>query len=328
MKPRPIVQIQAGIAFATAIIVIAFSGTPAAWGVLFASGIGLILSAGLAIRYRRLVRGRSVSAHRAQRDRIMQACLLVGLAGPVTIAAAVLALGADWGAPLTGAAAHVAVIAANAVFAAMMVSSFFDWYLIRSFRDGVLGPPACQADCHDSETALYYAQAWIAHRTMAELIGWGGSTIVLVVSLVALQRSKHDPAWSGFFTYLAPAGAVYLGIGGYLAKRLRPVPQYSQQPSPGLGRWVHGTIIDAAENEQDVEGFLVDVALGVGLQILPEPQGKAVKVPLAQASKLQTATRVLCSERCEHWIPQCERGKAEEEPATRTEEQDPEPHER
>ncbi|MGA7704452.1 MAG: hypothetical protein WB998_06095 [Solirubrobacteraceae bacterium] len=214
--------------------------------------------------------------------------------------------------------AHVAGIAANAVFAAMLTSSCFDWYLIRPFRDGVLGPPTCQMDKHDNETALYYAQAWIAHRTMAELIGWGGSAIVLVVSLVALQQSTHDPTWSGFFTYLAPAGAVYLGIGGFLARRLRPVPKYVQQPSPGLGRWAHGTVIDAAENEQEIEGFVVDVALGVGLQILPEVEGETIEVPLGQATKLRTTTRALCVSHCEHWIPHCERGLLEDEDAAQS----------
>jgi hypothetical protein len=172
---------------------------------------------------------------------------------------------------------------------------------------------------HDKETALYYAQTWIAHRTIAEIIGWGGSAIVLVVSLVALQQSTHDPTWSGFFTYLAPAGAVYLGIGGFLAKRLRPVPRYVQRPSPGLGRWAHGTIVDAAENEQEIEGFVVDVALGVGLQILPEADGDVVDVPLHQSAKLRAATRALCGTRCERWIPQCERGLLEDEAAIHAE---------
>jgi hypothetical protein len=316
MKPRPIVQIQAGIAVATSIVVIALACRTGALGVLVASGLGWIVSMGLAIRYDRHVRVRNISGHRVERDRIMKACLMVGLGVPTVLAVAVLtAIPPGWHAPASGVPAHVAVIAANAVFAAMLTSSCFDWYLIRPFRDGVLGPPACQMDEHDKETALYYAQAWIAHRTMAEIIGWGGSAIVLVVSLVALQQSTHNPTWSGFFTYLAPAGAVYLGIGGFLAKRLRPVPQYVQQPSPGLGRWAHGTIIDAAENEQEIEGFVVDVSLGVGLQLLKEADGEVVQVPLDQSAKLRATTRMLCISRCERWIPQCEHGLLEDEAA-------------
>ncbi len=313
MKPRPIVQIQAGIALTAAIVSIALSDSPGALGVLAASGLGLIVSIGLAIRYNRRVRGRELSRHRAERDRIMTACIAIGLGVPVALAALVLAGVPHWSAPLNGVPPHVAVIAANAVFAAMLTSSCFDWYLIRPFRDGVLEPPACQMDIHDRETALYYAQACIAHRTMAEIVGWGGSTIVLVVSLVALQQSTHDPTWSGFLTYLAPAGAVYLGIGGYVVPRLRPVPRYVQQPSPGLGRWAHGTIIDAADNKQEIEGFVVDVALGVGLQILATPEGEVIEVPLHQATRLHPMTRALCQQRCEGWIPQCERGLLERE---------------
>jgi hypothetical protein len=316
MKPQPIVQIQAGIALGTSIIVIALSGPPGAWGVLIGSGLGLIVSVGLALRYTRKARGRKVSSHRVERDQIMKLCLAAGLGAPTLLAVAVLTtLLPRWDAPATGAPAHVAVIAANAIFAAMLTSSCFDWYLIRPFRDGVLGPPACQMDKYDKETALYYAQAWIAHRTVAEIVGWGGSMIVLVVSLVALQQSTHDPTWSGFFTYLAPAGAVYLGIGGFLARRLRPVPRYVQQPSPGLGRWAHGTVVDAADNEQEVEGFVVDVALGVGLQVLPAPDGEIIEVPLHQSAKLRATSRVLCADRCESWIPQCERGLLEYEDA-------------
>lgn len=314
MKPRPIVQIQSALALATTLVAIAVCERPAALGAMIASGVGLGIAGFLAIRYERLTPVSERSKHRALRDQTMRTCIVAGLAVPLALSIYVVAAGALTDPVLGGAPAHVAAVAACAVFASMLTSSCVDWYLIRAFRDGVLGEPACQMDRHDEETALYYARAWISHRTVAELLGWGGASAVLVVALVALQQSSSDPAWSAFFTYVAPAGAVYLGIGGYLARRLRPVPGYVQRPSPGLGRWARGTIVDCAGREQRVEGFVVDVALGVGMRILREPEGKLTEVPLEQAAKLSSVRRALCTERCEEWLgAQCERGLREAE---------------
>jgi hypothetical protein len=313
LKPRPIVQIQSGLTFAAAIASIGLAGKTGALGVVIAGGLGTTASAGLASRYHHLVRSRKRSRHRAERDRIMTVCLVVGLSFPAVLGALVLTgLAPNWKAPLGTVPAHVAAIAGFSVFAAMLTSSCFDWYLIRPFRDGVLGSPVCQMDEFDNETVLYYAQAWIAHRTIAEIIGWGGSAIVLIVGLVAVQQSTHNPTWSGIFTYLAPSGAVYLAIGGYLLKRLRPVPQYVQQASPGLGRWAQGTVPDVVGNQVTIDGFVVDVALGVGLQTLDAKRDRK-DVALGAASRLDSTIRPLCVERCEHWIPQCERGLLEDE---------------
>jgi hypothetical protein len=251
------------------------------------------------------------------RDRTMVGCMAAGLVGPVLLGALMLLAAPEgWDPPLREVPAHVAAIATIAVFAVMTASSCVDWYLIRPFRDGVLGPPVCQMHEYDNETALYYAHAWIAHRAVAELFGWGGSAIVLIVALVAVQQSTNDPVWAEIFTYLAPAGAVYLGIGGHLAKRLRPVPNYVQEPSPGLGRWATGTIIDDAGGSRTIDGFVVDVALGKGLQVLSDGEvGNRSRqfVPLGDSSELNLSHRPLCLKHCERWIPHCERGLCEDQ---------------
>ncbi len=319
MKPRPIVQIQSGFALASVLAALGLCGRAAALGILIASGLGALVAGYLAVRYQLLVRPVERSEHRRVRDRTMVGCLALGLILPSVIAIVVLAGGMLGSPPLESVPGRVAVIAAVAVFASMLASSCVDWYLIRPFRDGVLNEPVCRAAAHEDETALYYAQAWVAHRTVAELVGWVGSAVVLIVGLVALQQSTHDPTWSGVFTYLAPSGAVYLGIGGYLARRLRPVPQYVQEPSPGLGRWVRGTVRDKAGNNQQIEGFVVDVALGAGLQIITDgdPDRAHQHVELRHAGGLNRVTRELCADRCEHWIPQCERGLREAEQEAR-----------
>ncbi|MGA2163327.1 MAG: hypothetical protein ABSH36_02530 [Solirubrobacteraceae bacterium] len=317
MKPKPIVEIQAGFSLAAAAIAIGLCGTSGALGVIVASGLGLIVTAGLAIRYHWLVRHRYRSRHRAVRDRIMIGCVAVGLALPATLGVAVLAgAGTAWNWPLRSVPAHFAVISASAVFAAMLTSSCVDWYLIRPFRDGVLGPPVCQMADHDDETVLFYAQAWIAHRTVAEVIGWGGTAIVLIIALVAMQNSTHNPTWSGIFTYLAPSGAVYLGIGGYLVRRLRYVPQYVQRPSPGLGRWVTGAIPTISGEERQIDGFVADVALGVGLQTITQ-EHRRKDVDLGDAWRLDSVQRPLCVNACERWIPHCDRGLREDEATTK-----------
>lgn len=314
MRPRPIAQLQSGFALSAAIASIVLCGESGALGVIVASGLGAAVSGGLAIRYHHLVRQRTRSAHRAKRDRIMTGCVAIGLIAPTVLGVVVLVSApADWQPPLPSVPAHVAVIAAVAVFAAMLTSSCFDWYLTRPFRDGVIGPPVCQMDEHEDETVLYYAQAIIAHRTVAELVGWGGSAIVLIVALVAVQQSTRDPTWSGIFTYLAPSGAVYLGIGGYLAKRLRYVPQYVQSRSPGLGRWATGEIQREAGDPREIDGFVVDVALGQGLQTLSLGTRKREYVDLRDVAQLTPSNRPLCGEVCERWIPQCERGLLEDE---------------
>ena len=317
LKPRPIVQIQSLLALVAGAVAILLSGRAGVLGVLVLYGLGLVLAGYLAVRYEHLVRSRERSRHRRERDGTMLRCVAAGLLIPVLLAVYTLCGGAVPGPLLDGDASHVGSIAAAGVFAAMLSSSCVDWYLIRAFRDGVLGEPACQMHAHDEETALYYARAWIAHRAVAETLGWGGVMVVLVVALVALQHSTKDRAWDEFFAYLAPAGAVYLGLGGYLAKRLRPVPGYFQRPSVGIGRWAHGKTVDAAGNEQQVDGLVVDAAIDPGLQLLPAPGEDIVQVPLAQATRLRSTQRPFCGKRCEHWIPGCERGRLEAEQADR-----------
>jgi len=150
VKPKPIVQIQTALALVAAIAAIALCGRAGATGVLIATGLGLILTLGLVARYQRMERDRPRSAHRAQRDRAMLACLAGGFALPIIASLAVLS-GAlpNQHPPLDGVPAHFAAIAANAVFAVMLTCSFFDWYLIRPFRDRVLGRPVRQMAEHD-----------------------------------------------------------------------------------------------------------------------------------------------------------------------------------
>jgi hypothetical protein len=275
--------------------------------------LGLLLSAGLAVSYHWRVRHRRRSYHRATRDRIMIGCIVAGLALPTALAIAVLAGPPEvWSPPLRSVPAHIAVIAAVAVFTSMLTSSCFDWYLIRSFRDGVLGEPACRTTEQDNEAALFYARAWIAHRTVAEIVGWGGTAIVLIVSIVAVQHLTTNPTWSGVLTYLAPSGAVYVAVGGYLLRRLRYVPQYAQRPSPGLGRWVTGVVSNNEGEERHIDGFVVDVALGDGVQIISQDRSRK-NVDLRDSFDLNVSEHELCPEACEHWIPQCERGLLEQE---------------
>jgi len=152
---------------------------------------------------------------------------------------------------------------------------------------------------------------------LAESVGWSATTIVLIVALVAIQQSTRNPTRSAIFTHLAPSGAVYLLIGGYLLRRLRPVPQYVQQPSPGLGRWARGDLPDEAGSHQHVDGFIVEVALGIALQVLADGTRGPTFVPLQHAAKLTGTHRPLCRGGCERWIPPGERGLREQEVAER-----------
>ena len=163
---------------------------------------------------------------------------------------------------------------------------------------------------HDDDTTLFYARAWVTHRAAAELLGWGGLATVLIIALVAAQDAATDPVLSALFTYVGPPGAIYVAVGAYLGRRLPPVREYLQEPSPGLGRWVSGTTRDGVA----VEGFVVDVSVRPGLQVRSAAAPRQ-KVSLRDATRLRWTTRPLCGTRCEHWIPDCEIGLIEAEAA-------------
>jgi hypothetical protein len=323
MKPRPYVEIQAFFSLlATAIVLIVLgrdANLPAA----------VILTIGLAIwlyflgRYRLLLRKapHPRSAQRRGKDKIMVGCLVGGLVLPTLLAWADLAfVRLDlFGDVLNPGEAAVAAVTFLAIFLAILVSSSVDWHLIRPFREGVLNEPSCRPEVHEQGRGLDYAKYWVVHRGVAEFLVYGGIVVLagLFVAIIStVVHSEVGKSEAGFIGGLAIAIWSASKLGG-LEAALRFV-RFSYADCE-LGSWVSGRTEDCL----DISGFVLDVSISPGVQLIEEPRGHPARdiakaecsVPLRQAHNIKAvdAPRRICVTHCEFWNPDCEVGLRERE---------------
>lgn len=258
------------------------------------------------------------SARRTSGDGSVLRAAITGFVLPGGLAWATVALH-PIDSPISGGDAVTAITLLIVAPVVVFVSTLCDWYVVRPFRDGVLSEPAsptCRPPADDDVGKRdWYAQFWVGHRGLAELLGYGGVLVFLLISLVYLQHdSKLSEAVLG---YVGLTGVVNVIVARQLLVRVWPAFRYitSGKP-PGLGTWVRG--VD--EEGRSFEGFVLDVSLD-GLQVIRKPKGyqptggDSVLVPLSRARKLQAVDppKPLCMHRCEGWIrfDECERHQRE-----------------
>jgi hypothetical protein len=321
MKPRPYVQIQAVMTALTVVALLAVLGREAALPAAIFETLGLAIWLFFFLRYVSLVRGVGDrrSGNRRDKDRVMFNCLLVGLVGPATLAWIDYSV-ADYSLikpPLDDGEAAVAAVALLAIPLAILVSSSVDWYLIRPFREGVYGEPACRARAHRDGDRMDYARYWILHRMVSEFTVYAG-IVVLVGLFFAISStivdSEEGRSAVGFIGVLGIAVWSLSELSG-----LRAALKFVRYPRCELGSWVAGRTADCV----DIEGFVLDVSVSPGVQLICEPRGCGAadiadehrSVPLRQAQHIETVPppRDLCAGHCEFWFAECEVGLRERE---------------
>jgi hypothetical protein len=311
VKPHPNVRLQAAAVAVVAVIALAVLDESAAWPIAITSTFGGTIWLLFGLRYRAM-RGRT-SELRTSRDAIMRANFVVGLLVPAFAAwGVVIAGGTDFFVPpVKGAAANLLALAAVLIPLAMLVSSAVDWYLIRPWRDGVLGPPACQSSQHCG-ASRDYTMYWVMHRMTSECLVFASVALLLadITFVVADQTdSQGGQAVVGFVSLV--------GLGVWAAQeagKVRAAINFVRFPTPGVGEWIAG------RNELGpLNGFALDVSLDPGLQLVAKPRGRGA-VDIAEADQsipLRNRKSVRAIEppepvcprgRCQYWFPDCEWG--------------------
>jgi hypothetical protein len=245
----------------------------------------------------------------------MARCLGVGLILPAALSWAVVALGATielMAAPVNDGQGVIVAVCVVAVPLSLLVSSSVDWYLIRAFREGVYGDPACR----DSDSEGTYLRYWAMHRFLCEFFIWLAVTGGIAFVSAIVEGATSSPSGK---TTLGLIGL--LGIIGWSAKelgKLRPAYEFIRYPNGvGLGSWATGR----NEKHDRIEGFVLDLALDPGVQLIRGARGHPAPdisireqcVPLANRDTLSAIDppRPLCAKGCEFWVPDCEVGLRE-----------------
>lgn len=315
MRPRPWVQLQATAVLLVTTAVLVVLGDEAAPAAAVFLSVGTALWSWFSLRYRWL-RARSPfsrSADRASKDATMVVCFILGLLVP-TACAWIVTLGElrVIAPPLHGLEAALSGASLIVVPLSILVSSSVDWYLIRAFREGVYDHPACQPEIQRTSRPMDYARHWISHRMAAEFFVYVAISIAIATAAIVAGNAS-DETGENVLNMLGAAGVIAWTLKEL--GKLRDGIEFVRFPSCGLANWVTGP----TESNEQISGFVLDVSLDPGVQLIEEPRGhpaqdialKERSVPLRQCRKIKpiAAPRPICpGGQCEFWIPDCEVG--------------------
>jgi hypothetical protein len=325
MKPRPYVEIQAVISMLVAALVLGVLGREADLPAAVTLTVGLSIWIFFLGRYRLLLRKapNPRSDQRRGKDKIMVGCFVLGLVLPTTLAwVDFVALRLDpFGAILSPGEAAIASAGVLTIPLSILVSSSVDWHLIRPFREGVLNEPTCRPEIHESGRGLDYAKYWVLHRMVSEFLAFGAVVVLAGLFFAIISTAVHSEEGKSAASFVGG-----LAIAIWSASKLSGLEaalgfvRYSYANCE-LGSWVRGR----TDTCVDIEGFVLDVSISPGLQLIKTPRGDPAKdiadkrksVPLKQVENVDSATppAPLCSTRCEFWNPACEVGLREKEAA-------------
>jgi hypothetical protein len=318
MKPRPYVQLQAVAVLLIATATLGVLGDEAALAIALALSLGTTIWVFFALRYGWL-RSRSDlerSGHRASGDAAMVICLVVGLLIPGACAW-IVTIGdlRVIDPPLHGAEAGFAALSVLLIPLSILVSSSVDWYLIRAFREGVHDTPPCQPEVQQTSRPMDYARYWIMHRMLAEFLAYAGVSLAIAMA-VTIAGNAAGETGENVLNVVGAAGV----LGWSLAElgKLRSALDFVRYPTCGLASWVRGR----NANGDDISGFVLDVSIDPGVQLIEEPRGHPAQdialqdrsVPLRQRRTIKQIAppRSICpGGKCEFWIPDCEAGLRE-----------------
>jgi hypothetical protein len=217
--------------------------------------------------------------------------------------------------PAKGTMEVIVALCAVLVPLSMLVSSSVDWYLIRAFREGVTGEPACRASVAGSDASINHLKYWAMHRLVCEFVLWASVAVGIGFVSALVENATKDPTSKATFNLLG-----FIGIAAWSTKELSKLPtaiNFVRYPSVGIGQYVTGRNSTCST----IRGFVHDVALEPGVQLIDAPRGNPApdiscpkrSIPLRLRETLKDAsTRARpidrCTRSCEFWVPACEVG--------------------
>jgi len=320
MKPRPYVQIQAAAVLVASVIALAVLGKEVTLAVAIALMVATVIWGYFGARYYWLLSksGLTRSGHRGERDAVMLGCLVIGLIVPSGLAWCGVGVGdlELFNAPLKGGEAILITLSVLMIPLSIFVSSSVDWYLIRPFREGVHGEPACQATAQESGQTMDYARYWVLHRMVSEFLAYAGIVGVIALSATVAGQATHSETGKNVFNLIGLLGV----LGWSLAElgKLKAALDFVRYPTCGLASWVRGR----SEEGEELSGFVLDVSVNPGVQLIGEPRGYLApdisdpdsSIPLKHRRTIKPITpavEVCAGGKCEFWVPDCEVGLRE-----------------
>lgn len=318
MKPKPYVQLQALGALLVTIACLVVLGSEAALTLAVALSAGGAIWGYFALLYTRRRRRSELarSGDRASKDGAMRVSFVVGLLLPCGLAWCVVVSGMPdlIAPPLQGGQAALTSLGALLVPLSMLLSSSVDWYLIRSFREGVYDLPACQPEIQAGGRAMDYARYWILHRMVAEFFVYAAIVGLIALTVTIAGENTDSKTGENIFNLIGLLGIVSWSLSEL--GKLRAALEFVRYPTKcGLASWVSGR----TGGGLDISGLVLDVSVKPGVQLIDEPRGhpatdiadKARSVPLYYRDTIEpvVAPVLVCPGRvCEFWIPDCEIG--------------------
>jgi hypothetical protein len=324
MKPRPNVQLQALATLVLSLAALGALGRHCALVLALTFTVAEVIWAWMAVRYwvlrRRWEHGdpdaRPHSSVRTALDKVMSRNNAIGILVPGTLSWLILLAGKDsqlYTPPVNGTTEVIVAACVVLVPLSMLVSSSVDWYLIRAFREGVVGEPACRPSVAESEASINHLKYWVMHRLVCEFVLWSSVAVGIGFISALVENATSDPTSKATFNLLGFIG-IAAWSAGELAK-LRAAVDFIRYPSVGIGQWVTGR----NQSCDTIAGYVHDVALQPGVQLIDTPRGNPApdisishhSVPLRLRETLTRATPrepSRCATKCEFWVPACEVG--------------------
>jgi hypothetical protein len=241
---------------------------------------GVMLWVGLALPYRLRVREpRDVS--RRELDRLAFRSALLGFLSVLLAGVVIWQEPRFHGLLLSSGAAAFGAALVVLIFTAILTSSMVDWYLILPWAFGLfrgcspIWETGDEAPDLDKDRRRWFAQVWVFHRGICELVVFTSIALLLAIGLVALGNAlSSDKTLPTAFESLGGAG-VAVGIFGYLGPRLRYGMNFMLAGPLGLGAWVESTDVV----ERHFAGFVIDVSIHPGVKLVNE-SGDRFFIPL------------------------------------------------
>lgn len=286
MEQRTNVPTQAILLAVAGIVAALICGHKAGFAMTVIVGAGVMLWLGLLIPYRLRVATRD--ATRRDLDRVAMRNALVGFA--IAIAAGIVV----WQNPSlhglwlhSGAAAFGAALV-TLIFTAILTSSMVDWYLILPWAFGLFNgcSPIWMTDDEaqdlDKERRRRFAQVWVFHRGVCELVVFSSIAVLLAIGVVALGNAvSSDKTLPTAFEALGGAGIAVGIFGDYLGPRLRHAMNFMLSGTVGLGMWVESE--DALRRH--FSGLVIDISIHPGLKLV-NARGRRFFVPLEDSHQV------------------------------------------
>lgn len=318
MKPYPVVVLQAVAVSVVSLVILAVLGSHASLACAIETSAGATIWLIYAVRrdwLRRRMR-LPISGHRRRLNRIMMGCLTGGLLLPAALAWTLTLSG--WRGPikppLSGGAADILCLAVLTIPASILVSSSVDWNLIRAFRDGVVGPPACERAFVGDESVRWYTRFWVMNRMVCEFLVWMSVAGLIADVGAIVVTDTHSTTGQVAWSVVGSAAVIAWSLANVanLTKALQFILQPSQS---GLGEFVRGR----NDLGDPVEGLVLDVALSPGVQTIGEPRGMCAgdisepdhSIPLDHRRgmrRVEPQPHACPGGKCQFWTAECEVG--------------------